>query len=102
MRVNVTDTLYVILHKTIICVFVRTSLSSHGVDGSDEQRTVGLRVLHEDDEQLQGSFHHQARLKQEKRVECLTSRWRRTTALRSEDSPNFPSACTATALSRCG
>lgn len=64
MRVNVTDTLYVILHKTIICVFVRTSLSSHGVDGSDEQRTVGLRVLHEDDEQLQGSFHHQARLKQ--------------------------------------
>lgn len=42
MRVNVTDTLYVILHKNIICVFVRTSLSSHGVDGSDEQRTVGL------------------------------------------------------------
>lgn len=41
---------------------VCTSLPVHRVDSADEQRTVGLWVLHEDDEQLQSCFHQQTRL----------------------------------------
>ena len=41
-----------------------TSCLIHSVDGTDEEQGIGLRVLHEDQQQLQGHLHHQAKLRQ--------------------------------------
>lgn len=50
------------LHKILQSLCLSTFVGVHGGDGLDEQRGVGLRVLHKHQQELQSCFHHQAKL----------------------------------------
>lgn len=41
---------------------VLTSFGVHSRNGLNEERCIGLRVLHKDEQKLQGCLHHQAEL----------------------------------------